>query len=96
MSAHQPSTPSASFMPVPLRGRERKRAKRVGFVEEVTVHVIPPEEEDDKEERRREIERLRMWVDEQGRNSPGGLSEEEGKEWVRKLVELEMGDAEMS
>jgi hypothetical protein len=95
MSAHQPSTPSASFMPQP-RGRERKRAKRVGFVDEVTVHVIPAEETEDAEERRKEIERLRQWVDEQGRNSPGGLSEEEGKEWVRKLVELEMGDIEMS
>jgi len=113
MSAHQPSTPSASFMPRTPRtprgsGRVRGRArvqKRVGFVDEVVVHVLPFAREEPEElpaaatavERSREIERLREWVHEQGRNSPGGgLSEEEGKEWVRKLVELEMGDVDMS
>jgi len=79
-----------------------KRGKRVGFVEEVTVHVLPFAREEPEEpmvsavERSMEIERLKEWVKEQGMNSPaGGLSEEERKEWVRKLVELEMGDSEM-
>lgn len=107
MSAYQPSTPSASFMPrqPERRARELRRgrtAKRVGFAEEVVVHVLPEEVEEEAGEqegqkpvetameRAREIERLRAWV-----GAQGDLSEEEGREWVRKLVELEMRDLDM-
>jgi hypothetical protein len=86
------------------RARELRRGngKRVGFVDEVVVHILPSVESDTEEEeedmtameRAREIERLRQWVKEQGDNSPDGLNEEESREWVRKLVELEMGELE--
>ena len=79
-----------------VRGRGRGRVpKRVGFSDEVTVHLLPPvESEMDVVEREREEERIRAWVLEQEKNSPDGeLGDDERREWMRKLVELEMGDA---
>ncbi|KAF8538718.1 hypothetical protein BDD12DRAFT_884309 [Trichophaea hybrida] len=94
-SSHHPTTPSASFMPraqPERRGRTLLRNKRVGFSEDVVVHIIEDIEiedanDDSAMEKAREIERLKKWVED---NSP----EEEKGMWVRKLVELEMKDME--
>ena len=104
MSAHHPNTPAASFM-MPSRqpaqrGRALARGKRVGFVEEITIHYISELEDDDAAdqepeqtamEKAREIERLKKWVQD---NSPNG-NDDESKEWVRKLVALEMGEMDL-
>jgi len=103
MSLHQPSTPAASFMPArqpETRGRELCRERHVGFCDDVVVHYLPEEEEDEDAddvyekptamERAMELERLKEWVKAHGET----MGDEESSEWVRKLVELEMGEIE--
>lgn len=104
-TTHHPTTTAAGFLPQPQPAR---RAKIPGTRKVVFVDTPPEvfyrhsdEEEPEKEvvttmERAIELGRLKQWVREREAQSPGGCaaSQEEDKEWVRKLVAMEMADME--